>query len=64
MTDLRKYARGKPCQVRIPHYCNGGAETTVLAHIRLAGITGLGSSRLICSGPGPAPAVTTFWTAV
>lgn len=39
--DLRKYARGKPCQVRLPG-CDGGGETTVLAHIRMAGITGMG----------------------
>ena len=42
MMDLRKYARRKPCMVRIPHYCNGDPETTVLAHIRMAGITGVG----------------------
>ena len=41
MTDLRKYARGKPCQVRLPG-CDGGGETTVLAHYRLAGYCGTG----------------------
>lgn len=40
--DLRKLARGKPCQVRIPGICNGNHETTVLAHYRLAGTCGAG----------------------
>lgn len=42
MTDLRKEARGRECQVRIPTVCNGNPETTVLAHVRMAGITGAG----------------------
>lgn len=42
MTDLRKYARGKPCMIRIAGICNGNTETTVLAHVRMAGITGMG----------------------
>lgn len=40
MTDLRKLAEGKPCQIRLPG-CDGG-ETTVLAHYRLAGLCGWG----------------------
>jgi hypothetical protein len=40
--DLRSYARGKPCQVRLPGICTHDTETTVLAHPRLAGITGVG----------------------
>lgn len=40
MTDLRKYAKGKPCKVRLPG-CNGGTDT-VLAHYRLAGYAGTG----------------------
>lgn len=35
MADLRKAARGRECQVRIPGVCNGNSETSVLAHIRL-----------------------------
>lgn len=31
--NLRTYARGKPCLVRLPG-CDGGGETTVLAHFR------------------------------
>ena len=40
--NLRKQARGRPCQVRIPGICDGGGETTVLAHYRLAGTCGTG----------------------
>lgn len=42
MTDLRKAARGRECQVRIPGVCNGNDETSVLAHVRLAGLCGTG----------------------
>lgn len=31
--NLRTYARGRPCLVRLPG-CDGGGETTVLAHFR------------------------------
>lgn len=41
MTDPRKIARGKPCLVRIP-CCDGGGESTVLAHYRLSGTCGVG----------------------
>ena len=40
LTDLRTYARGQECQIRIPFVCNRDPATTVLAHIRLAGVTG------------------------
>ncbi|VEJ54604.1 DUF1364 domain-containing protein [Pragia fontium] len=42
MTNLRKEARGRECQVRIPGICNGNPETSVLAHLRLAGTCGTG----------------------
>ncbi|MXF27973.1 DUF1364 domain-containing protein, partial [Escherichia coli] len=42
MADLRKAARGRECQVRILGVCNGNSETSVLAHIRLAGLCGTG----------------------
>lgn len=42
MAKLRKEARGRECQVRIPGVCNGNAETVVLAHYRMAGICGTG----------------------
>ncbi|QLR72982.1 DUF1364 domain-containing protein [Citrobacter freundii] len=41
MADLRKAARGRMCQVRIPGYCNHNPETSVLAHYRLAGTCGI-----------------------
>lgn len=41
MVDLRKLARGMPCMVRLPG-CDGGGETTVLAHYRMAGYCGTG----------------------
>ena len=31
--NLRKEARGRPCTIRLPG-CDGGGETTVLAHFR------------------------------
>lgn len=40
--DKRKEARGKECMVRIPGVCNGNPETTVLAHYRMAGYSGMG----------------------
>ena len=42
MTNLRKAAKGRECQVRIPGVCNQNSETTVLAHIRLPGLCGTG----------------------
>jgi hypothetical protein len=39
--NLRKEARGRPCMVRLPG-CDGGGETTVLAHYRLSGYCGTG----------------------
>ena len=41
MTNLRKYAQGKPCMIRVPGVCNGDDKTTVLAHYRLSGISGM-----------------------
>lgn len=40
--NLRKAARGRECQVRLPGICNGDPETVVLAHYRLAGLSGMG----------------------
>ena len=39
--NLRKAARGRACQVRLPG-CDGGGETTVLCHYRLPGLCGVG----------------------
>jgi len=40
--DLRKLARMQDCMIRIPGYCTHNPEETVLCHVRLAGITGIG----------------------
>ena len=42
MTNLRKLAQGQECQIRIPGFCNFDPATSVLCHIRLAGVTGAG----------------------
>ncbi|MEI7143266.1 DUF1364 domain-containing protein [Pectobacterium brasiliense] len=42
MTDFKKEARGRDCQIRIPGVCNFNPETTVLTHYRLAGTCGTG----------------------
>lgn len=42
MTDLTKLARGEPCLIRAPSYCNGNPETSVWCHLRLIGISGTG----------------------
>ena len=39
--NLRKFARGKRCQLRTP-FCNHDPETTVLCHLRMAGVAGTG----------------------
>jgi len=38
--NLRKYAKGQPCQVMLPNVCISGGEneTTVLAHLPSFGI--------------------------
>lgn len=40
-TPARKESKGMPCMIRLPG-CDGGGETTVLAHYRLAGYCGTG----------------------
>lgn len=42
MTNLRKLAHGRECQVRLAGICNRNEETTVLAHYRAVNISGLG----------------------
>jgi hypothetical protein len=37
--NLRKFAKGQPCQIR-SRFCNGNPETTVLAHIHRPSISG------------------------
>lgn len=40
--NLRKQAQGRGCMVRIPGVCNHNSETVVLAHVRIAGVSGMG----------------------
>lgn len=40
--NFRKEAKGRECFVRLPDVCNGNPETTVLAHYRLIGQSGMG----------------------
>jgi len=40
--NITKLCRDQPCFVRLPDVCNGNPETTVPAHIRLIGISGMG----------------------
>ena len=40
--NLRKAAKGRSCMVRLEGICNHNPETTVLAHIRMPGISGMG----------------------
>ena len=40
--NLRKQARGRGCMVRLPEVCNHNSETVVLAHYRMAGLSGVG----------------------
>lgn len=37
MSKLRKFAKGQECTLRLPG-CDGGGETTILAHMRGAGM--------------------------
>jgi hypothetical protein len=39
--NLREQARGEGCQVRVPLVCNHDRATTVCAHVRLIGISGM-----------------------
>lgn len=42
MTNLRKDAKGQPCLARVPSVCCFDPQRTVLAHVRLVGISGMG----------------------
>ena len=42
MVDLRREAKGRECQIRIPGICSGDPTTTVLAHLRMVGVSGMG----------------------
>jgi len=40
--NLRKEACGRDCMIRLPGICNHDPDTTVLAHVRLSGVSGMG----------------------
>lgn len=40
--NLRKYAQGKPCMIRLPGICNRDNATTVLCHERVIDLSGAG----------------------
>lgn len=40
--NLRQFARGKDCQVRIYGHCNYDPATTIWAHFRVGGVAGMG----------------------
>lgn len=42
MTDLRAYAKGKPCMIRLIGICNKDDSTTVLCHERVIDLSGAG----------------------
>ncbi len=41
--NLRKLAKGRDCLIRVPGYCCGDRETVVGCHVRLPGISGMGT---------------------
>lgn len=43
MTDLLKLARGRKCEIRVPNYCCHDPETVVACHVRLVGLSGMGT---------------------
>jgi hypothetical protein len=40
--NLREYAKGKPCMIRLVGICNRDNTTTVLCHERVSGLSGGG----------------------
>ncbi len=38
MSKYTEFARGKPCQIRLPGVCNGNPETSVFCHINGGGM--------------------------
>lgn len=40
--SLRKEAKGRNCMVRLPGICCFDNDTTVLAHVRISGVSGMG----------------------
>lgn len=40
--DLTKYAKDKPCDIRVPERCCFDPKTSVWCHVRLIGVSGMG----------------------
>lgn len=40
--NLRKLARDQACLIRVPGVCSGRTDTTVLCHLRMVGLSGMG----------------------
>ncbi|HEX2600091.1 MAG TPA: nuclease domain-containing protein [Terriglobales bacterium] len=40
--DITRLCRDQPCYIRLPNVCNHDPATSVPAHIRLAGVSGMG----------------------
>lgn len=40
--NLRKKAKGRQCEVRVPGYCLPTNETVIGAHVRMIGVSGYG----------------------
>jgi hypothetical protein len=45
--NLRKEARGRECQIRIPGTCNGNNETVVLCHLNNKRLFGVGTGQKV-----------------
>ena len=45
--DLRKQAKGRECQIRIPCICNGDSETVVLCHSNNKRLFGVGMGQKV-----------------
>ena len=42
MSKIRKSAKGKDCEIRLPGVCSHDSETVVACHIRISGLCGVG----------------------
>lgn len=42
MVNLRKQARGRECQIRVPGHCCHDPSKVVGCHVRLIGLSGMG----------------------
>ena len=45
--NLRKEAKGRECQIRIPGVCNGNNETVVLCHLNNKRLFGVGTGQKV-----------------